>query len=409
MKTSTSILRLKAGKEKSLQRRHPWIYSTAVDSITGSPQSGETIKVVDSKGRFQAWAAFSPLSTIRARCWTFDENEKIDEDWIFNSIVKAVAARQTLNADTNAIRLVFGEADLLPGLIVDQYADQLVTQFQSCGVEFWRDTIVRSLASSTGCKGIFDRSDAATRLREGLPKRVENLYGLLPPEKIEVVENQIHYLVDVRVGHKTGFYIDQRDNRALAYSLAKSFRKTFGRGMRALNCFCYTGGFSLALKKGGADEVISIDSSAEALSMAKQNALLNGFKEQDLTWIEANVFEELRKYRDLNEKFDLVILDPPKFASSHHHVDKASRAYKDINLNGLKLLKSGGQLLTFSCSGAIDSDLFQKIIAGAVFDAKADVWMLKKLGAGFDHPLLMTLPEGEYLKGLHLLVRSAKI
>lgn len=226
-------------------------------------------------------------------------------------------------------------------------------------------------------------------------------------EKIQIDEDGILYGVDVRMGHKTGFYVDQRDNRRLARQLAETFRKVHGRGMRALNCFCYTGGFSLALAKGGAEEVISIDSSADALEMAKSNAKLNEFNESQMKWVEANVFEQLRKYRDAGEKFDLVILDPPKFASSHHHVEKAARAYKDINLNGLRLLNEGGQLLTFSCSGAIDVDLFQKIVAGAVIDAKTDAWMISRLGAGSDHPLLMTHPEGEYLKGLHLVSRGA--
>ena len=263
------------------------------------------------------------------------------------------------------------------------------------------------MTDATGLTQVFDRSDAATRAREGLPERKEVLEGEEPPEKIQIDEDGILYGVDVRMGHKTGFYVDQRDNRRLARQLAETFRKVHGRGMRALNCFCYTGGFSLALAKGGAEEVISIDSSADALEMAKSNAKLNGFNESQMKWVEANVFEQLRKYRDAGEKFDLVILDPPKFASSHHHVEKAARAYKDINLNGLRLLNEGGQLLTFSCSGAIDVDLFQKIVAGAVIDAKTDAWMISRLGAGSDHPLLMTHPEGEYLKGLHLVSRGA--
>jgi 23S rRNA (cytosine1962-C5)-methyltransferase len=316
-----------------------------------------------------------------------------------------VDAREGLRSRTNAIRLIFGEADSLPGLIVDQYADQLVTQFQSAGAEYWRETIGEALVEITGCTQVYDRSDAATRAREGLPERKEVLEGTEPQEEIEVVENGIRYGVDVRIGHKTGFYVDQRENRALACRLAEEFRAKHGRGLRALNCFCYTGGFSLALAKGGAESVVSIDSSSEALAMAQANARRNGLENRNLTWIEANVFEELRKMRDAEEQFDLIILDPPKFASSHHHVEKAARAYKDINLNGLKILAPGGQLLTFSCSGAIDVDLFQKIVAGAVIDAKTDAWMIERLGAGADHPLLMTHPEGEYLKGLHLLKR----
>lgn len=231
------------------------------------------------------------------------------------------------------------------------------------------------------------------------------LAGDEPPEVIEVVEDGVKYGVDVRVGHKTGFYVDQRESRLAAQKLAAAFLKETGRPMRALNCFCYTGGFSLALVKGGAAHVVSVDSSAEALAQAKRNAEMNGFSDDRLSWVEDDVFEALRKMRDAGETFDLVILDPPKFASSHFHVERAARAYKDINLNGLKLLNAGGHLFTFSCSGAIDPDLFQKIIARAVIDSGKDVWALERFAAGADHPLLMTYPEGEYLKGLHLLMR----
>ena len=407
MKTNIPTLILKPGKERALLRRHPWVYSTGVANVKGKPQSGDTIKIVDNKGNFLAWGAYSPESALRARCWSFNEQDVIDEEWIRARVFEAIRARDNLKSRTNAIRLIFGEADFLPGLIVDQYDTQLVTQFQAAGVEKWRPEIGKALTDATGLTQVFDRSDAATRAREGLPERKEVLEGEEPPEKIQINEDGILYGVDVRMGHKTGFYVDQRDNRRLARQLAETFRKVHGRGMRALNCFCYTGGFSLALAKGGAEEVISIDSSADALEMAKSNAKLNGFNESQMKWVEANVFEQLRKYRDAGEKFDLVILDPPKFASSHHHVEKAARAYKDINLNGLRLLNEGAQLLTFSCSGAIDVDLFQKIVAGAVIDAKTDAWMISRLGAGSDHPLLMTHPEGEYLKGLHLVSRGA--
>ena len=407
MKTNIPTLILKPGKERALLRRHPWVYSTGVANVKGKPQSGDTIKIVDNKGNFLAWGAYSPESALRARCWSFNEQDVINEEWIRARVFEAIRARDNLKSRTNAIRLIFGEADFLPGLIVDQYDTQLVTQFQAAGVEKWRPEIGKALTDATGFTQVFDRSDAATRAREGLPERKEVLEGEEPPEKIQINEDGILYGVDVRMGHKTGFYVDQRDNRRLARQLAETFRKVHGRGMRALTCFCYTGGFSLALAKGGAEEVISIDSSADALEMAKSNAKLNGFNESQMKWVEANVFEQLRKYRDAGEKFDLVILDPPKFASSHHHVEKAARAYKDINLNGLRLLNEGGQLLTFSCSGAIDVDLFQKIVAGAVIDAKTDAWMISRLGAGSDHPLLMTHPEGEYLKGLHLVSRGA--
>ena len=377
---------LKKGKERSLLRRHPWVYDTAVQKLNGKAKSGDTVRVLSYDGRFLAWAAYSKDSTLRARCWSFDEKEKIDASWIEAKIQKALKAREALFARTSAVRVIFGEADQLPGLVVDRYGQWFVTQFQAAGVEAFREVIADILMNVPGIKGVFDRSDAATRHREGLPERIELLRGEEPPQEIEVVEDGVRYGVDVRIGHKTGFYIDQRENRYLAQRLAKAFKERTGRGMRALNCFCYTGGFSLALLAGGAEEVISVDSSAEALAMA-------------------DVFEYLRKAKEAGETFDLVILDPPKFASSHRHIDRAARAYKDINLNGLRLVAPGGDLLTFSCSGAMDVDLFQKVIAGAVIDSKREAWMISRLGAGADHPLMMTCPEGEYLKGLQLTLR----
>ncbi|MDO5532125.1 class I SAM-dependent rRNA methyltransferase [Sutterella sp.] len=395
---------LKKAKEKSLLRRHPWIYDTAVQRVTGDPKPGDTVRVLSDKGRFLAWAAWSPASTLRARCWSWNEEETIDDAWFERKVREAVAAREPLRARTSAIRLIFGEADGIPGLIVDQYGDWLVTQFQSAGAESRRELIGRLLMEATGAKGVFDRSDAATRRREGLEIRMETLAGEEPPAVIEVEEDGVRYGVDVRVGHKTGFYIDQRESRLAAQQAAAEFRRIHGRGMRALNCFCYTGGFSLALLKGGAEEVVSVDSSEEALAMARANAERNGF-EGRAAWLCDDVFAALRRMRDEGEHFDLVILDPPKFASSHYHVDRAARAYKDINLNGLKLLEPGGELFTFSCSGAVDVDLFQKIVAGAVIDSHMNVWATGRFGAGADHPLLMTCPEGEYLKGMRLTVR----
>lgn len=399
-------VKLKKGKEKSLLRRHPWVYDTAVAKVAGKPASGETVRVVSAEGRFLGFGGYSPASTLRVRMWTFSEDVNVDEPrFIHERIEAAVRAREALLPRTNARRLVFGEADGLPGLIVDAYGDFLVTQFQSAAVEAKKDLIVQCLNAVCHPKGIFDRSDAATRAREGLPVHVGVLSGIDPPTEIEVVEDGVKYGVDVRLGHKTGFYIDQRESRLAAQMLARRFEKEMGRPMRALNCFCYTGGFSLALALGGAAEVISVDSSTEALAQAARNAQRNGFDEKTLKWVEADVFEYLRQAREAGEHFDLVILDPPKFASSHKHVDRAARAYKDINLNGMRLLTTGGHLMTFSCSGAIDVDLFQKICAGAVFDAHQEAWALERFGAGSDHPLLMTYPEGEYLKGLHLLMR----
>lgn len=399
-------VQLKKGKEKSLLRRHPWVYDTAVGRVAGKPDSGETVKVTAADGRFLGYGAYSPKSTLRVRMWSFDEAENTEvPEFLHARLEKAVKAREGLLARTTARRIVFGEADGIPGLIVDQYGDWLVTQFQSAGTERRRDEIVADLMAMTGAKGLFDRSDAATRQREGLAVHTGVLAGEEPPELIEVVEDGVKYGVNVRLGHKTGFYVDQRESRLAAQQLARDFEKTHGRKMRALNCFCYTGGFSLALALGGAAQVVSVDSSAEALAQAKRNADLNGFAEAQMQWVEADVFAYLREARERGETFDLVILDPPKFASSHFHVERAARAYKDINLNGLRLLTAGGHLFTFSCSGAINPDLFQKIVAGAVIDSGKDAWCTARFGAGVDHPLLMTYPEGEYLKGLHLEVR----
>ncbi len=396
---------LKKGKEKSLLRRHPWVYDTAIARLSGRASSGETVRIVSQEGRPLALAAYSPDSTLRARCWTFDVEEQIDAAWFERKLSAAIAARESLKGRTGAVRLVFGEADELPGLIVDRYGEWLVTQFMSAGVEYWRELIADLLMKLTHARGIYDRSDAQLRTREGLELKTGVLRGDEPPQAIEIVEDGVKYGIDVRNGHKTGFYIDQRESRLAAQRLAEAFRREHGRGLRALNCFCYTGGFSLALLKGGAAEVVSVDSSAEALEMAQANAARNGFDESSHKVVCEDVFTYLRSAIEAGEKFDLVILDPPKFASNHRHVERAARAYKDINLKGLELLGPSGNLFTFSCSGAIDPDLFQKIIAGAVFDAHVNAWAIARFGGGEDHPLLMTYPEGEYLKGLHLLVR----
>ena len=397
-----SRLVLRPGKEKSLLRRHPWVYASAVARVEGDPASGATIEVRSADGRFLAWAAYSPASTIRARAWSFSESARVDADMLAERVRAAVSRRAAISQETSAVRLVFGEADGLPGLIVDRYAGQLVTQFQSAGVDAWREPLIAALIEASGCAAIFDRSDGATRAREGLGPSTGVLAGDEPPSRIEVVECGLRFLVDVRRGHKTGYYIDQRDNRRLARGLVER-QAQYGRAVRALNCFCYTGGFSIAMLAGGAEHVHSIDSSADALRLAEEHARINGITPEQCRWEEADVFTALRALRNEGTQFDVIVLDPPKFASSHHHVDRAARAYKDINLNALRLLAPGGSLLTFSCSGAIDADLFQKIVAGAVIDAGIDTWMVARLGAGADHPLLMTVPESEYLKGLHLV------
>lgn len=394
-------LRLKPGKEKSLLRRHPWVYDTAVARVAGKPQSGETVAVCAHDGRWLAWAAWAPQSTLRARCWSFTQSEVIDDAWFAARVRAAVARRSHLNEVTSAQRLVFGEADGLPGFIADRYADQLVVQMQSAGAEAQRALLLDALAKATGCSNIYDRSDGAARAREGLAPASGVVRGQAPPEALEVHEHGVHYEVDVPHGHKTGFYVDQRDNRLLLAQLVARWRAAHGRGPRVLNCFCYTGGFSLAAAKAGADEVVSVDSSAQALALAQHIWQRNDCTAQ-AQWLEADVFEALRRFKAEGRQFDVIVLDPPKFASSHRHVDRAARAYKDINLNAMRLLAQGGMLLTFSCSGAIDVSLFQKIVAGAVIDARIDAQMTRRLAAGEDHPLAMTHPEGEYLKGLWL-------
>ena len=385
-------LHLKPGKDKSLLRRHPWIYANAIDRISGTPQSGETVRVLSSEGRFLAWAAFSPASSIRARAWSFLETDRVDAALIGARVSAAVQRRRGLEIHTSAIRLVFGEADALPGLVVDRYRDQLVVQFLAAGVELWREVILDALKSATGCAAVYERSDAAAREREGLAVREGTLSGETPG-LISIIEHDVHYSVDVINGHKTGFYIDQRDSRRLVSEHAA--------GRRVLNCFCYTGGFTIAARQGGAIEALSVDSSAEALAMAAQNEQLNGF-ETASTWMQANVFDALKSLLAEGRQFDLIVLDPPKFAPSVQHLDRAARAYKEINLKALRLLAPGGLLFTYSCSGAVSVDLFQKIVAGAVFDARTDAQMLHRLAAGIDHPMSMTHPEGEYLKGLML-------
>jgi len=398
---ATAELILKPGKERSLLRRHPWIYDTAIGRVKGSPASGETVAVRSHDGRWLAWAAYSPASTLRARCWSFVESDRIDASWLAARVREAVARRAHLAAASDALRLVFGEADALPGLIADRYADQIVVQFQAAGVEAHREMLLDALVGATGCANIFDRSDSAGRTREGLPPAVGVVRGAEPPARICISEHHRRAWVDVRAGHKTGYYIDQRDNRQLAGELAMRARAQIGRPVTALNCFCYTGGFSVALAAGAGD-VLSIDSSAEALALARENWQLNGLPGAAAQWQAANVFEALRSLRADGRSFDLIILDPPKFAASHHHVDRAARAYKDINLSALRLLAPGGHLMTFSCSGAIGIELFQKIVAGAVIDAGVEAQLLRRLAAGEDHPLRMTHPEGEYLKGLLL-------
>ena len=395
--TGRPCIILKADRDKSLLRRHPWVFSGAVECIDGKPASGDTVPVRDASGSFLAWAAYNPDSQIIARVWSWNETDVIDKAFFHNRIANALGARRAfgLERGSNGMRLIHGESDGLPGLIVDQYGDVLVMQQGSAGPEHWRETIADILQELCSPICIYERSDSDGREREGLPARNGAVRGALP-DSVEVTEHGLRFAVDVAAGQKTGFYLDQRDNRALTGTLAAD--------RDVLNCFCYTGGFSLYALRGGAKSVLSIDSSHEALQLAQRNVELNGLDASKTEWQCADVFEALRKLRDQNRKFDLIVLDPPKFAPTAAFAEKASRAYKDINLLGFKLLRPGGLLFTYSCSGGISDDLFQKIIAGAALDAGVDAQIVKKLHAAADHPVLLSFPEGAYLKGLVLRV-----
>jgi 23S rRNA (cytosine1962-C5)-methyltransferase len=383
---------LKAGRDKSLRHRHPWIFSGAIERVEGAPASGDTVAVVAPDGAFLAWAAYCGESQIRARAWSFDAADTIDEAFLEARLAAAIARRERL-VEGDAMRLVHGESDGLPGLVADRYGDTVVVQVLSAGAERWRAFWGPALARLTGARCVYERSDAEVRTLEGLPHRVGALVGTAPAHA-RIVEDGIAYDVDVVRGQKTGFYLDQRDNRALAAALAKD--------AEVMNAFCYTGGFSLSALRGGAKRVVSLDTSEEALSLARHNASINKLDASNAEWIPADVFAQLRKFRDQGRKFNLVVLDPPKFAPTEKHVPNAARAYKDINLWAMKLLAPGGHLLTFSCSGAVTPDLFQKIVAGAAADARVDMQIRRHLGAALDHPVSIHFPEGEYLKGLWL-------
>ncbi len=404
MMEAMSIVTLRASKERSLLRRHPWVYDTAIQHIKGNPVSGDTVAVHSIDGQFLAWGAFSLSSRIRIRVWSFDENVVINTAWFTAMVQAAVARRAGLYAYTGAVRVVFGEADGLPGLIADHYISAnnnvLVVQCLSAGIARWRDDIVQALQAATLASVVVERSDAQVRAREGLPSVVQVLKGDLPVV-VTATEHQVSYYIDVMAGHKTGFYIDQRDARLQVARLTAE-RVALNKPVRVLNCFSYSGGFSLAALAAGASHCVSVDSSADALALAEKNILLNGLDTIRHETRCEKVAEALKALDTAGERFDIIVLDPPKFAPSAAHVERAARAYKDVNLRGMRLLATGGDLLTFSCSGAINVDLFQKIVAGAACDSRQDLTMMSRLGAGIDHPMRMTHPEGEYLKGLWL-------
>ena len=400
---------LKAGREKSLLRRHPWIFSGAIEHVDHEPVSGGTVDLLSANKQFLARASYSPTSQIRARVWTF-EDEPVDADFFRRKIRSAIEARQKLNVagaalspskgQSNAYRLIYAESDGIPGLIVDRYEEVLVLQSLTAGSEFWKETLADLLLEETGLSIIFERSDADVRELEGLESKVGLLRGNLSSLRLSsgqafvfpINEHNLKFNVNLQSGHKTGFYLDQRSNRLRVRELAKD--------KDVLDCFCYTGGFTVNALAGGAKSVLSIDSSADALAFAKENVALNDLAIEKTNFVEGDVFQLLRKFRDENRSFDMIILDPPKFAPTAAQAERAARGYKDINLLAFKLLRPGGILVTFSCSGGVEAGLFQKIIAGAALDAGVEAQILEHLSQGSDHPVSLHFPEGAYLKGL---------
>jgi 23S rRNA (cytosine1962-C5)-methyltransferase len=392
MKTIT----LHPGKERSLLRRHPWVFEGSI--ARGRADAGETVRVEASDGRFLCWGAYSPSSMIRVRAWTFDEAERVDHAFFKRRVARALALRTRLAPESDGVRLVHGEADGLPGLIVDRYGELLSAQFLSAGMERWREALADILVATSGCARLFERSDSGVRGLEGLEPRTGWLRGGEGEVQVTIREHAWRLTVDVAGGHKTGFYLDQRDNRA---AFARWVRQ-FGV-QRVLNCYAYTGGFSVAALSGGAAHVTSVDSSAPALERACAHVALNGFEASRHEAVDADVNAYLRAQLQAGAHFDAIVLDPPKFAPTASHAERAARAYKDINRLALKLLAPGGLLLTFSCSGGVGAELFHKIVAGAAADAGVDGAILARLEGAPDHPTTLVFPEGEYLKGLAIV------
>lgn len=385
-------IRLKPAKDRSLLRRHPWVFDGAIAS--GGADAGETVRVDSYEGQFLAWGAYSPQSRIRVRVWSFDATQRINATFLRERLARAIALRQRLGIQSNGLRLVHGESDGLPGLIVDRYADTLVAQFTACGVERWKEAIADALLELTGCQRLYERSDTSSRKLEGLSPATGWLRGQ-GETALTLNEHGWQLGLDIAQGHKTGYYLDQRDSRGVFYQYAQ--RLGWGQ---VLNCFCYTGGFTVAALAGGAEHVVSVDASAPALQQAQANVARNGFAAHRASFVDADVNASLRRYLDEGRQFDAIVLDPPKLAPTVAHAERAARAYKDLNRLAFKLLSPGGVLFTFSCSGGIGVELFHKIVAAAGVEAGVDGAILQRLGGASDHPMTVSFPEGEYLKGL---------
>jgi len=402
---SRNVVILKPGREKALLRRHPWVFSGAVAGVEGNLGVGETVEVLGSDGEFLAHGAYSPQSQIRVRVWTWDSAEEIDQEFFRTRLNQSISTREdwrlligdrmvdeSVTRQPSSIRLIHAESDGLPGLIVDRYADTLVMQVLSAGVERWREIIADLLLEITGDMRVYERSDLDVRKLEGLSLRIGTMRGIESPGRIQIEENGLKFWVDISKGHKTGFYLDQRLNRARVKALAVD--------REVLDCFSYSGGFALNALAGSAASVTAIESSEAALTLAEENRQLNDLPQDQIEWIVGDVFQVLRKFRDSRRDFDMIILDPPKFAPTASQAQKAARGYKDINLLAFKLLRPGGMLVTFSCSGGISAEFFQKIVAGAALDAGVSAQIVEYLGQSPDHPIALNFPEGAYLKGL---------
>jgi len=399
--TTAKRLILKKGREKPLKHKHPWIFSGAVERVEGDPAPGETVEIRSFGGEFLAHGAYSPESQIQARVWNWLQDQDVSVDYFRSKIKQAIQYREQIKYDYPMKRLIHAESDGLPGLVVDQYGEVLVLQLLSVGSDLWRDDLIQILAEETGAKSIYERSDVVVRKLEGLEPRTGLLFGQEIEELLHIEQGGLQYWIDIRKGHKTGYYLDQRFNREVVGELCS--------GLSVLDCFCYSGGFSMQALKNGAESVTLVDESAGALKLAEKHILSNQLPVERMTTQKGDVFEVLRKFRDQAKSFDVIILDPPKFAPTASFANRAARGYKDINLLAFKLLKPGGLLATFSCSGGISREFFLRILSGAALDAGVNARIQLHMGQSADHSINLSFPEGTYLKGYGIRVDKEEV
>jgi 23S rRNA (cytosine1962-C5)-methyltransferase len=392
---------VKEGREKPIKRLHPWVFSGAVLHLEGDPEPGSTVKVVNPSGEFLAWGAISPNSQIRVRLWSWEPDQKIGAPFFKHRIKRAIEYRDQIGYHHRTRRLVHAESDGIPGLIVDQYGDYLVVQLLSAGTEYWKDDIVKQLVNLVNPLGIYERSDVEVRVLEGMEKRTGVLFGTVPDQMLAIEDQGLTEWIDIRQGHKTGAYLDQRENRHRIGSLCG--------GLSVLDCFSYSGGFSVQALQSGATSTTLVDNSESALALARKNIESNDLDHGSVIYQQGDVFEVLREYRDRDQKFDVVILDPPKFAPTASHANQAARGYKDINLLAMKLLNPGGLLATFSCSGGISREFFLRILSGAALDAKVNARIQSHMEQSRDHSVNLSFPEGTYLKGFAIRVDQEEV